>query len=592
MSTNGIPINGPATETTRFSIASASVYFNGKDFSCLLIFFILWFCLLILRYNLLPLQIWDESRLANNALEMVRNGHWLVPFYGGIPDHWNVKPPLLIWQMAGLMWLGLPPLLSVRLPTMLAALAIVGTVWAICRFALRDRVAAALAGFLLLSSLYYTNVHIARTGDYDVPVALFTLVYVLAFWASTEGDDTVRTGWFAISVAALVLAVMTKGVAGTFGLVGLLVFSLITRRLALLLSNFWIWLLAFLALLLCLGYYGSRELYDPGYLQAVWETELGGRFFLVNGPHAEGRRFYIDVLLWGFEPALIFLPLAALTALGTGTRRRSLVILCLSCAATILIVLTSSQTKTYWYATPILPFLAIVAALGASDGLGWIKARELRLPRLFRARVLEFALGVLLTIVSAAAVYRNQIEQLKASVCCVSQSSTALALAREGLQPKQQIETVSGSSPDGLAKLVLDLKRHLLGSDAISKVWGSMIREKLIKEHLWGPVIKDQDWYGELFDELQARGNSSSVLVLDGGHEDSGGNYNAVLKFYADVARINGLGVKVSALLPAVLPEDGWVATCDPKFIPRLKHLVGFSFGGQVRSCMFGFAHF
>ena len=63
----------------------------------------------------------------------------------------------MIWQMSALMRLGLPPLLAVRLPTMLAALATVGAVWGVCRYALRDRTAAAIAGFLLLSSLYYTD---------------------------------------------------------------------------------------------------------------------------------------------------------------------------------------------------------------------------------------------------------------------------------------------------------------------------------------------------------------------------------------------------------------------------------------------------
>ena len=126
----------------------------------------LWFCLLMLRNNSLPLQPWDEGRLANSALEMLHSGHWFVPSYGGVPDHWSVKPPLLIWQMAALIWLGLPPLLGVRLPTMLAALATVGTVWAVCRYTLQDRAAALVAGLLLLSSLLFTNIHIGRTGDY------------------------------------------------------------------------------------------------------------------------------------------------------------------------------------------------------------------------------------------------------------------------------------------------------------------------------------------------------------------------------------------------------------------------------------------
>jgi 4-amino-4-deoxy-L-arabinose transferase-like glycosyltransferase len=514
---------------------SADAGFDHWDWLQVGTLFLLWLCLLVLRNGSLPLQIWDESRLANSALEMVRSGHWLIPSYNGVPDHWNVKPPLLIWQMAVLMWLGLPPLLAVRLPTMLAALATVGTVWAVCRYALRDRVAAALAGFLLLSSLYYTDIHIARTGDYDVPLSLLTLLYVVAFCAAIERDDQIRTGWFAISVAAFFLAVMTKGVAGTFGLVGLLVFSLMRGRLVMLLSNRRIWLMALLVLILCLGYYGSRELYDPGYLQAVWQNELGPRFFSANEGHAAGRRFYFEILAYSFEPGIILLPLAAFTVLGTDTRRRSLVTLCLFCAAAILVVLTSSQTKIYSYATPILPFLAIAAALGVSDGLRWIKTQELRLPKPFRARLLQVSLGVLLAVVSTASLYRNQVVLMQ-----TWDQSWSRALA-----------------------------------------W-------LYRHHVAHTLTTEQSWYGALFDELQARGYSS-VLVLDSGFHGEEG-YNPVLKFYADIAQAKGLRAEITPVAPASLRPGELVATCDPKLAPWLKHRVGLSVDGQVHSCFFGAA--
>ena len=45
----------------------------------------------------LPIRIWDESRLAINAYEMYRDGGCLVTTFEGKPDHWNTKPPLLIW---------------------------------------------------------------------------------------------------------------------------------------------------------------------------------------------------------------------------------------------------------------------------------------------------------------------------------------------------------------------------------------------------------------------------------------------------------------------------------------------------------------
>ena len=91
---------------------------------------------------------------------------------------------------------------------------------------------------------------------------------------SVERRDTIRIGWFAISAAGLVLAVMRKGIAGAFALAGLFAFSLVSGRLVLLLNDIRVWLLAIVAFTLCLGYYGSREAYDPGYLQAIWDNEL------------------------------------------------------------------------------------------------------------------------------------------------------------------------------------------------------------------------------------------------------------------------------------------------------------------------------
>jgi 4-amino-4-deoxy-L-arabinose transferase-like glycosyltransferase len=206
---------------------------------------------------------------------------------------------------------------------------------------------------------------------------------------------------------------MTKGVAGTFALVGLCAFSLISGRLLILLGNVRVWLIALFALTLCLAYYGLREQYDPGYLQAVWQNELGSRFLAPNEGHGGGPLFYILRLGAFFEPGVILLPLVALTILGMNKRRCSFALLCLSCAGSILVILTTAQTKNFWYASSILPFLAIAAALGVSDGLRWIKAHKSQIPAPLRARPLQIALGVVLAITSAVTLYRNQVVDLR-----------------------------------------------------------------------------------------------------------------------------------------------------------------------------------
>ena len=68
------------------------------------------------RPNLL---LWDESRLAVNALEMAQSGNYLVTTYDGAPDTWNSKPPLAIWLMSLSVSLLGASEVSVRLPAAL-----------------------------------------------------------------------------------------------------------------------------------------------------------------------------------------------------------------------------------------------------------------------------------------------------------------------------------------------------------------------------------------------------------------------------------------------------------------------------------------
>ena len=77
-----------------------------KTKSCLsLVFKIVLFCIaiyfpLFLHLDVLPLRLFDESRLAMNAAAMIMNNNWLVTYYQDNPDMWSTKPPLLIWIQA------------------------------------------------------------------------------------------------------------------------------------------------------------------------------------------------------------------------------------------------------------------------------------------------------------------------------------------------------------------------------------------------------------------------------------------------------------------------------------------------------------
>ena len=349
---------------------------------------------LVVRSDALPMHLWDESRNANNALEAARGGHWLAPYYNGVVDHWNTKPPLLIWMIASGMSLGLPPLWALRLPSLLAAAGTLSLIWAALRFGLRDRLAAAIAVALVLSSPLYMGIHGVRTGDYDGLETFFVVSYVLSFWRLLRGPA--GGGWFLAFAGGLVGAVMTKGIAGMLAAPGLALCLAANRGRALQLIRDWrSWVYCGAVAVVCLGYYATREFYDHGYIAAVLANEVGGRFAVAQGGGTGGDLlFYLRYSL-GLEPALLLLPLGlSLFALRGREAARSLALVALGAAASLFVAISLAQTKLTWYALPLVPILSLPAAVGASEWLRRAFARGSRPMWMAAGAVCAFLVGV------------------------------------------------------------------------------------------------------------------------------------------------------------------------------------------------------
>ncbi len=347
--------------------SSASLHLEAWDILALTALLALWAGVLIVRYDAVPLQLWDESRNANNALEMAWHGRWLVPTYGGLADHWNTKPPLLIWTQAAGLWAGLPTLLALRLASWLAAAAAALALWGVARFALRDRLAAFAAPVLLLSATLYIGPHAARTGDYDALESAFVLGYVLAVWRALEDG---RTRWLALAAGLMALGVLTKGVAALLPAPGLVLYAL-TRpgRIAAWARDARAWAAAALFLLLVGGYYLARERLDPGYLRIVAGNELGGRFLQVTDNHRGPWDFYLQALLQRAEPCTALSALGLVTLFGRDAGRRRLALAAALPAVALLAVVSAARSKLEWYAIPSIPLLSLLAGLGLADAL-------------------------------------------------------------------------------------------------------------------------------------------------------------------------------------------------------------------------------
>ena len=493
-----MPISVTQEPETRISLA-----LNDRVVDILSIFLLLAVAALILVIgnSSVPMQLWDESRNANNALEMSRNGHWLVTYYRGLPDHWNTKPPLLIWVIALLLRLGLPPLLALRLPSITAGFATVMGIFVFCRYRMQDRAAGLFAGLTLLTAPLFAGWHAARTGDYDSLVTLFTLTYALAFWEYLEARTREGTGWLTVAGVALMLSVLTKGVGGVLALPALLLYAVLRRRLLKVVLDWRVWLVLCAVMLVCGGYYGLREHFDPGYLEAVRNNEFTGRYLSVNEQHHGGPLFYVRVLATRYEPGLLLLPFCVVPFFCPDRRRRSLILLCVLVSGFLLAVLSRSQTKLFWYIAPATPFMALASGIGLSEGLRWLANRKDRLPALLHPRIAYAALTIVFCGAIAGSIYYYQF----------------------GLQRK-----LSGLYMEGRYGPFLELIRQR-----------GLTNDLMIADEGTRTIVRDD----------------TAGLFL---------HYSPEAQFYAELENSRGMRVHVITPGGGLL-VGSWVATCDPR---------------------------
>ncbi len=349
-----------------------------------------------------PIETWDESRNINNALEMSISGHWLVPMFAWAPDHWNTKPPLLICLQAALLRLGLPPFSALRLPAELAALATVLLIFWFCFRVLHRPFAGVIAGMLLMSSVMFFGLHVGISGDYDALLSLLLTTSALAFWTYVQ-DGNMRG--LLLAGLTLSLAILTKGVAALLFLPGLLVFVFVSGKAKRTLADWRLWAVLLGAFALAGCYYVARDrLFDPGYLQSVFDNELSGRYSKTNEGHHRTWALYLLELIAKNEPGTLLLPFGFLLLRRASTadsmdalRVRSFALQCVVVPAVFLLILSTSATKISYYCAPALPQLAILSGLGADWALRAYAARNLhqssqrttRVPRL-RTALLAF----------------------------------------------------------------------------------------------------------------------------------------------------------------------------------------------------------
>jgi len=165
--------------------------------------------LLFARLGDLPLISPDEGRNAEVAREMQESGAWLVPSFNGIP---YLDKPAFYFRAVALSfgafgeneW-------AARLPSALFALATLALLFLFCRGEYRG-LTASLAVLCVASTPLFLA--FGRMVIFDMPLAFFVLLSLIGAFQGEEGDPRRRRAFWALSAAAAAVATLIKGPVG------------------------------------------------------------------------------------------------------------------------------------------------------------------------------------------------------------------------------------------------------------------------------------------------------------------------------------------------------------------------------------------
>lgn len=352
------------------------------------------------RIDALPINQWDEARNAVHTVEMLQNHNYLVRTYQGVAETWEPKPPLLIWlQLASSKIFGLNEL-AIRFPVMIATfLTVVMLILYFARF-FNNRYIGYLSVLILVTSQGYIDRHIARTGDHDALLILITTAIILHFYILMHSGERMKSQFIGIAVL-FVLGVFTKSIAVFFILPGLLFSCFAFGKAKKIFTNKWFYIALLIFIIPTAAYYISREIIQPGYLDAVWQWELFPRYANTENRFDSGTFWFYSenffksrytFWIWFLMAAIIFLPFM----LRHTARRFSLYLLL---NTLILFIILSMGSKGLWYDGPLYPLFAIMIALFLDGILSIIRNISFKNIRIRRwlIGVLSFVLVILLT---------------------------------------------------------------------------------------------------------------------------------------------------------------------------------------------------
>ncbi len=322
----------------------------------------LWLLLLVLA-ALRPLAVPDEGRYGEIGRWMLQSGDWLTPRLDGIP--FFHKPPLLYWLEAVSLATFGNHVWALRLVPALHAAIMLAGLYLAARAVAGERIARR-AGLML-----GTSVAFLLGGQYvnhDMMVATWIGVAIWCFAFAFMHGTRAHANLARLGFVACALGVLSKGLIGLV-LPGLVLFCwlLWTRQFRKVLTLPWLSGLLLFALIAVPWFVLVGQKY-PGVLDYLFGTQQFERYIDTTFNNVQPWWFYLVSLLILLFPWAFF----ALKPLWDAVRRRpaphpiagAWFSLCWIWLAAILVFFTIPASKLIGYILPVVPPLALLAALG------------------------------------------------------------------------------------------------------------------------------------------------------------------------------------------------------------------------------------
>lgn len=305
----------------------------------------------------------DEGANAEAAREMLEQRSWITPTLNYAPRF--AKPALVYWLMiAAYMGLGVGEA-AARLPSALAAGALVGLQYAFARWVFGAATAFRAALILLLGAEF---VGVGRMVLTDAVLLLWTTLAGFAFFRAHHGPPP-RGRWYAAMYLAMALGALTKGPVGVLvPVVGIVAYLALVggwRRVRREVHP----ALGLALLLLVAGPWYAAMLVRHGeaYLAGGMGEPLRYIFRTITSPGGTVL-FYVPVVLLGFFPWSAFLPGALVGAL-RGARARvaadragTATVFAAAWVAAVFVVFSLLPSRLPHYVAPLLPAAALLVA--------------------------------------------------------------------------------------------------------------------------------------------------------------------------------------------------------------------------------------